>query len=95
MIERCVICGKPVQYGGDTYCHRCGMRSELDDRNERLYLNKEKRRCRCGHTLREHQRTLGGKLVVEGCRICIDAGCVGFIEQLPATAPKEEPDAKE
>jgi endogenous inhibitor of DNA gyrase (YacG/DUF329 family) len=31
MIEKCAICGKPVQYEGDTYGHRCGRRSELDD----------------------------------------------------------------
>ena len=30
-VERCVICGESVQYEGDTYCRRCGMRSELDD----------------------------------------------------------------
>ena len=28
---KCIICGKPVDYEGDAYCRRCGMRSELDD----------------------------------------------------------------
>ena len=31
MTEKCVICGKPVQYEGDPYCYECGRKSELED----------------------------------------------------------------
>lgn len=31
LTERCIICGEPVWYEGDTYCRPCGMKSELDD----------------------------------------------------------------
>ena len=46
MIERCVICGEPVEYEGDTYCRRCGMRSELDDMATSEGMSERERKIR-------------------------------------------------